>query len=140
FPIADISTALYGAFAIASALYKRSNEGTGEYIDLALYDSVVSLLGILAAIPFFDGPIPERLGSEHPHRVPSRNYQTGDDSYIHVICNNSQWLILSNLLDLDKKYKSEPYTTDLGRLDNREEIDKIIQNKLLEKSSKEWLQ
>lgn len=140
FPIADISAALYGAFAIAAALYKRTETNEGEYIDLALYDSVVSLLGILAAIPFFKNEIPERLGSEHPHRVPSRNYETKDGKYIHLISNNSQWLKLCDILRLDEKFKEEPYSTDLGRLDHREEIDEVIQQKLMEKPSEEWLE
>ncbi|OUM92070.1 CaiB/BaiF CoA transferase family protein [Parageobacillus thermoglucosidasius] len=139
FPIADISASLYGAFAIAAALYKRSVTQEGEYIDIALYDSVVSLLGVLAAITFFTGDVPQRLGSEHPHRVPSRNYRTSDGSYIHLICNNSQWLTLCDVLNLDEKYKKEPYTTDLGRLERREEIDKIVQEALLRKPGKEWV-
>jgi crotonobetainyl-CoA:carnitine CoA-transferase CaiB-like acyl-CoA transferase len=140
FPIADISSSLYGAFAIAAALYKRSVTQEGEYIDIAMYDSVVSLLGILAAITFFTGDVPQRLGSEHPHRVPSRNYRTCDGTYIHLICNNSQWLKLCDLLNLDEKYKREPYTTDLGRLECREEIDEKVQEALLRKPGKEWLE
>ncbi|MGO4888359.1 CaiB/BaiF CoA transferase family protein [Anaerobacillus sp. MEB173] len=139
FPIADISSSLYGAFAVASALYKRAMTQEGEYIDIALYDSVVSLMGILAAIPFFKNEVPERLGSEHPHRVPSRNYQTSDGTYIHVICNESQWLILCEVLQLDEKYKREPYTIDLGRLERREEIDKLVQDALLTKPGSEWM-
>jgi CoA:oxalate CoA-transferase len=139
FPIADISSSLYGAFAIAAALYKRSVRQEGEYIDIALYDSVVSLMGILTAIPFFKNEIPKRLGSEHPHRVPSRNYETSDGTYIHVICNHSQWLKLCDSLELDEKYKQEPYTSDLGRLEHREEIDDIVQNVLSTKTGKEWM-
>jgi CoA:oxalate CoA-transferase len=139
FPIADISSSLYGAFAVAAALYKRTRTLEGEYIDIALYDSVVSLMGILAAIPFFKDEVPDRLGSEHPHRVPSRNYKTSDGSYIHVICNNKQWLTLCEVLKLDEKLKSEPYTTDLGRLELREKIDEQIQTALLLKSGNEWV-
>ena len=140
FPIADISSSLYGAFAVAAALYKREMTSEGEYIDIALYDSVVSLMGILAAIPFFKNEVPERLGSEHPHRVPSRNYMTSDDSFIHLICNNKQWSILCEVLHLDEKYLKEPYTTDLGRLESREEIDRQIQAVLLMKSGTEWVE
>jgi crotonobetainyl-CoA:carnitine CoA-transferase CaiB-like acyl-CoA transferase len=139
FPIADISSSLYGAFAIAAALYKRSITQQGEYIDIALYDSVVSLLGILAAIPLFKNEVPERMGSEHPHRVPSRNYIASDNSYIHVICNDKQWLILCGILKLDEKYKKTPYTTDIGRLELREEVDNQVQKALLNKPGKEWV-
>ena len=97
-------------------------------------------MGILAAIPFFKNEVPHRLGSEHPHRVPSRNYETSDGTYMHVICNQSQWLKLCDALDLGEKYKREPYTSDLGRLEDREEIDKQIQSVLLTKAGKEWIE
>lgn len=139
FPIADISAGLYGAFAVSSALYKRSITGQGENIDIALFDSVVSLLGVLAAIPFFTEDVPERMGSEHPHRVPSKNYLTEDGSYLHVMSNNKQWLELCKVLNLDEKYKSTPYTTDIGRLNHRDEIDGQVQAGLLKKSGTEWL-
>ena len=139
FPLADISTALYGAFGISTALYKREVTKQGEYIDIALYDSVVSLLGVLSAIPFFTNDVPKRLGSEHPHRVPSRNYLTGDGTYMHVICNNKQWLALCDVLELDEKYKQEPFSTDIGRLNHREEIDEQVGHALKNKSSVEWL-
>ena len=139
FPIADISAGLYGAFAISEALYKRAISGQGENIDIALFDSVVSLLGILTAIPFFTGNVPERMGSEHPHRVPSKNYLTEDGTYLHVICNNKQWLELCEVLNLEEKYKTTPYTTDIGRLNNRDEIDGQVQQGLLKKNGSEWV-
>lgn len=97
-------------------------------------------MGILAAIPFFKNEVPERLGSEHPHRVPSKNYVTSDGSYIHVICNQSQWLILCDTLGLNGKFKRDPFTIDIGRLEHREEIDEQIQSVLLGKTGLEWVE
>src|SRR5690625_585281 len=135
-PIADISASLYGAFAISSALYRREREGIGEYIDIALYDSVISMMGIIAAIPFMDnGKIPERYGSSHPHRVPSKNFKASDGVYVHIICNNQQWLHLCEVLQLNEKYMNKPYTTDIGRKNNREEIDQVIQNEISKHTS-----
>ena len=38
-PIADITTGMYMALAIVSALYARTNTGVGQGIDCALLDS-----------------------------------------------------------------------------------------------------
>src|SRR5699024_11923615 len=67
------------------------------------YDSVISMMGIIAAIPFMNNKIPTRSGASHPHRVPSNNFKTSDGSYIHVICNNQQWEHLCDVLQLDRK-------------------------------------
>src|SRR5699024_12609272 len=83
-PIADISSGLYGAFTVTSALYKREREGIGEYIDVSLYDSTISLMGMIAAIPFIgEDEVPKRYVSIHPHRVPRKTYLTQDGYYKH---------------------------------------------------------
>jgi crotonobetainyl-CoA:carnitine CoA-transferase CaiB-like acyl-CoA transferase len=138
-PIADISSGMFGAFAIAGALYKRSVKQEGEYIDVPLYDSVVSLLGVVAAVYFYKGEVPKPMGSEHLHRVPSRNYRTGDGTYIHLICNDRQWLALCDVLALEGKFKEAPYTHDIGRMENREEIDAAIEQALLKNTGEAWV-
>jgi len=138
-PISDISAGMYGGVSIASALYKRSVSGEGEYIDLALYDSTVSWMGIIAAMNIYKGEVPGPLGSEHLHRAPSRNYITKDGSFIHLVSNDSQWLKLCELLGLDSIFKNEPYLTNGGRIKEREIIDEVIQEALLKKNGKEWV-
>src|SRR5699024_7653200 len=140
-PIADISSGLYGAFTVTSALYKREREGIGEYIDVSLYDSTISLMGIIAAIPFMgEDEVPKRYGSNHPHRVPSKNYLYSDGYHTHIICNNKQWMELYDELEFQKKYRNKPYNTDMGRKENRQEIDNMIQKRIINQPSNFWLE
>jgi crotonobetainyl-CoA:carnitine CoA-transferase CaiB-like acyl-CoA transferase len=138
-PIADLSSGMYGAFAIVSALYNKSKTQRGEYIDVSLYDSVVSLMGIIAADYFYTGNVPEPLGSEHLYRVPSKNYITGDGTFIHLVCNNAQWQKLCDLLELDDRFKKAPYDEYRGRYDCREEINETIEKHLSRKPGEVWV-
>ena len=50
FPLADMASGLYAANALMFALYDRDvHGGTGQVIDVALFESLFSLLGPLAA-------------------------------------------------------------------------------------------
>ena len=51
-PIADLCAGLWAALAITLALLARERTGSGQYLDVAMLDSVVSLLTVPAAVHF----------------------------------------------------------------------------------------
>lgn len=68
--ISDLWTGLFGSWAVLAALQARSRTGTGETIDLAMFDAMMSLqmtgLSQLRAA----GRAPGRVGNRHPVTVP----------------------------------------------------------------------
>lgn len=138
-PVADITAGMFGAYAVAGCLYKRSVTEEGEYIDVPLFDSVAALQGIFFAEYFYKGKVVEPMGSEHIHRVPSKNYMTGDGTYIHLVANEGQWERLCRNVGLDEKFLHPPYHHNSGRLMHREEVDSAIERALAAKSGREWI-
>src|SRR5881392_3402744 len=65
-PVADIAAGHYASTAILACLSRRLVTGRGEYIDIALYDSIVSWLTYLASYYFATVRQPPRMGSAHP--------------------------------------------------------------------------
>lgn len=49
FPVCDTVGGLNAAFAIMGALYHREKTGTGQFIDISLLDSIMPLMGWVAA-------------------------------------------------------------------------------------------
>ena len=73
FPLADTSAALFAANAIMFALYHRDVHGAGgQVIDLALFESLFSLLGPLPAEYAALGKIRSRNGSRSKNAGPAR--------------------------------------------------------------------
>lgn len=56
-PIADLTSALFGALSISAALAYKQKTGKGQFIDLAMFDGMVSLLTFLAASYFAGGTV-----------------------------------------------------------------------------------
>lgn len=85
FPLADMTTALYAVNAVMFALYHRDvHGGPGQVIDLALFESLFSLLGPLAAEYAASGRLRERNGSRSKNAGPRGCYLTADGRYIAV--------------------------------------------------------
>src|SRR2546427_2436633 len=60
-PAADIAAGHYASTAILACLSRRLVTGRGDYIDISLYDSIVSWLSYLATYYFATGKEPKRM-------------------------------------------------------------------------------
>jgi len=79
--------ALYATIGTLAALHRRDIMGCGETVDVALYESVFSLLeGILPEYGYA-GPIRQRGGNALLGSAPSNVYPTGDDRWITIGAN-----------------------------------------------------
>jgi crotonobetainyl-CoA:carnitine CoA-transferase CaiB-like acyl-CoA transferase len=61
--IVDLSTGLYAGIAILAALRERDASGLGQYIDMALFDTVSAMCSHQAAGFFQTGTVPQRTGT-----------------------------------------------------------------------------
>jgi formyl-CoA transferase len=86
--IGDTLAALHGVIGVLMALYHRdARGGEGQFIDVALYESVFNVMESL--LPEYDafGVVRERAGSALPGIVPSNAYKCRDGSYVLVAGN-----------------------------------------------------
>ncbi len=86
--VADLGGgAMHAAVGILSAVIARSKTGKGQYVDISLTDSVISLLTFFAAYYFESGIEPKRgefsLGGGYPYY---RIYETKDSKFISIGC------------------------------------------------------
>ncbi len=60
FPIIDYIVGLMGAFAIASALHRRAAHGEGSYLDVAMLDSALAMMGPVLGGWLIGGRLPPK--------------------------------------------------------------------------------
>jgi crotonobetainyl-CoA:carnitine CoA-transferase CaiB-like acyl-CoA transferase len=85
--IGDTLSALYGVVGALLALEARRKTGRGQVVDVALYESVFSVMESM--LPEFDafGVIRERTGSILPGIAPTSAYRCNDGSYVLIAAN-----------------------------------------------------
>lgn len=121
-PIADLSSGLWIAIAILSALQGRTQTGAGCHVDFSMLDGQVSLLTLAAGRYFALGEVPPRLGTEHPGRVPSATFACNDGAYVHITCSDQHWLPLCELLGLEELAADATLSTNAGRVEHRDRL------------------
>ena len=128
FPLADMTSALYTVNAIMFALYHRDvHGGTGQVVDVALFESLFSVLGPLAAEYAASGRLRERNGSRSKNAGPRGCYRTSDGRFIAVSGSTpkmaERFLVSYGLGDL---LADERFATNEARVANGLELDAAI--------------
>jgi len=117
--IADIFTALYAVVAIQAALARRAATGQGAYIDMALLDTQVGVLGYQALNYLISDKPPRRLGNAHPNIVPYQVFRVADGQIIIATGNDRQSRDLCRILGLDALADDPRFHANADRVANR---------------------
>ncbi len=85
--IGDTLSAMYGVIGAMMALQARQRTGRGQVVDVALYESVFSVMESL--LPEYDrfGAVRERTGSILPGIAPTSAYRCNDGTYVLIAGN-----------------------------------------------------
>ena len=89
--ITDCLAALYAVQGILLAHIQRQRTGKGQFLDIALLDSAVSVLGLPVGIVAATGQSPGRLGNEHPSLAPYEPYPAADGQVVVAVANPRLW-------------------------------------------------
>jgi len=135
--IADVLTGLFTCIGILGAIQHRNRTGEGQEIDISLFDSQLAALVNVASNFLCSGRIPERLGNAHPNIVPYQVFAANDGEFILAVGNDRQYQKLAILLE-DEILLSDQYKKNSGRLQKKDELEKVITAKLKTKSRAEW--
>ncbi len=124
----DLTTGIFSAFGIVSAIHHRTRTGLGQRVDASLLETAVGLLNYHAEGFLLTGALPQALGSSHPSVVPYRNFRCQDGQWVFVAAANDRlWQRLAPALGLaalteDPRFKSNP-----ERVKNRKDLEAALE-------------
>ncbi|MEZ5286004.1 MAG: CoA transferase [Vicinamibacterales bacterium] len=87
--ITDFLAGLYAVQGILLALRDRDRSGRGQYVDIALYDSMLSVMRLPVGILLATGESPVRVGNDHPSIAPYETLHAPEGRVI-VACGNGR--------------------------------------------------
>jgi crotonobetainyl-CoA:carnitine CoA-transferase CaiB-like acyl-CoA transferase len=123
----DPTSGITAAFAIVSALEHRERTGSGDQIDVSLWEST-AVLAAEAWMQFsMTGSQPERQGNRDPVMAPHGCFAClGDDEWITIACaTDSEWQILCSIID-ESLLADDRFKTLSLRKANEDELEEIV--------------
>ena len=137
--IGDITAGLFTAIGINAALYDRKKTGKGMYIDVSMLDSQIAILEKAIARYLSKNEIPTPMGSRHPSIAPFEAFKTKDSYIIIAAGNDKLFESLCQTLNLNELINSSKFKSNSLRSENMNELKKILEDKLSNKTTNEWV-
>jgi len=139
FPLCDTVGGLNAAFAVMAALYHRERTGEGQCIDVALLDSIMPLMGWVAANLLIGKQHPVLMGNDNFTAAPSGTFRT-QDGYINIAANKQeQWEALCDVLGVAPLKADPRFQKRDVRKQNRKLLTPLLEAKLAERPTAEWV-
>jgi crotonobetainyl-CoA:carnitine CoA-transferase CaiB-like acyl-CoA transferase len=140
FPVCDTVGGLNAAFAIMAALFHRERSGEGQFIDVAMLDSIMPLMGWVAANLLIGGQQPVPLGNDNFTAAPSGTFRT-KDGYINIAANKQeQWEALCEVVGVPELMTDPRFQKRDIRKKNRGALTPLLEARLVERPTDEWVE
>jgi crotonobetainyl-CoA:carnitine CoA-transferase CaiB-like acyl-CoA transferase len=124
--IVDLFTGHYAAQAVLAALVQRGRTGRGRHIEMALFDSGLSVTSYYGLEALALGENPPRWGNAHPSIVPYGVFDAADGPLVITVGNNAQYeRFCVHVIERPDLAQDPRFATNLLRTRHRAEL--IIQ-------------
>jgi formyl-CoA transferase/CoA:oxalate CoA-transferase len=137
--IADLVSGLFAAQGILLALYARDRTGRGQQVDVAMLDSVASLLTYQAGIYFATGAPAPRMGNRHPTIVPYETFRASDGDVVLAVGNDALWRRFCRVAGLDALVDDPRFATNRDRVVHYAALRPLLGDVFGRRTRADWL-
>ncbi len=138
-PIGDLGGGMFAVMGIQAALLERERSGLGQHVDISMLDCQISMLNYMATMYFLSGKDPYPIGNSHFVHVPYNTFTTSDGFIVIAVITDNFWENLKEVIEC-QEFENPKYDGQPGRWEDREMINRKLNEILKNKSSQHWLQ
>lgn len=138
--IADLAAGMYAFQGLLLALIARSKTGKGQLVDVALLDSVASLLTYQAGRFFATGEAPARTGNRHTAIAPYDTFDAADGVIVLAVGNDDQWRRLCHALERPDLAEAARFGTNADRVGHYDALRTALADTLSTRAASAWVQ
>ncbi len=136
----DVGAGMFAAIGILLALHERTRSGVGQWVDVSLLHSLITMMDFQPARYLQDGVIPEPAGNDHPTSSPMGLYPASDGNFNLGSSGQGTWERLCRAIDRPELINHELFASEDGRIKHRNELNAILEPIFKSKTIKEWVE
>jgi crotonobetainyl-CoA:carnitine CoA-transferase CaiB-like acyl-CoA transferase len=138
--IADITAGLFSLIGSLLALHARSQSGRGQFVDVAMMDTVMSTM-----LPSFgryiaSGVVPKPMGTLFEGIVPYRNFMCADREITLAAASDKLWLSFCEGIGRPDLADHPHYNSNPLRVKNRDVLEPLLEALFLSKPAAHWVE
>ena len=124
--IADAGAGIHMAYALLAALYHKQNTGQGQYVDVAMMDTVFATLENFVVMYTYGKQVPTRNGNANLGAAPFNTFMTKDSYVAIAVANNSLFEKFTNAIGRTDLLDIPRFQDNKGRKENEDELNEIV--------------
>ncbi len=137
--VTDVTSGLFAVIGILLALRARESSGRGQFVDVAMLDSMISTMSSNYMSFLGSGVIPRPMGTSFPTVVPYRVFQTGDREMAIAVGSEKLWSAFCRVLERPDLERHPDYETNAARIRNRDALEALLAAIFLRRPVGEWI-
>lgn len=123
----DYLAGLYAIQGILLALVERQTSGLGQHVDIALFDSMLSVMRLQIGMLRASGEEPGRFGNQHPSIAPYETLRASDGQVIVAVGNPRLWIQFCAAIGRAEIADDPRFRTNDDRLANRAALRSLLE-------------
>jgi len=125
--VGDLFPAALTAVGILAGVVEARSTDTGRFVDVSMYDAIVSLCERVVYQHSYTGEVPEGQGNDHPLLCPFGLYATADGWVTIAAPRDRQWQRLCAVAGFPELGTDPRYATNAARVARRDEVRAVIE-------------
>jgi crotonobetainyl-CoA:carnitine CoA-transferase CaiB-like acyl-CoA transferase len=135
--VGDLFPAALLGIGVVSAVHAARANGSGQFIDVSMYDAMLSLSERNVYQYSMTGQIPERIGNSHPIFAPFGLFQTRTGWITIAAPNDREFHVLAPLMGLPELLEDERFATAAARGRHNDEVQRVVESWTRERTTEE---
>ena len=135
--MADVCAGMFAAWGISTALFERERTGKGRHLDIAMLDSMFSMMLTVLGLQLYSDRAPARVGSRHPVTYPVDAFEAKDGHVVMVVSSDRAFGAFCKAIGQPALSEDERFRTNADRNASENALKAIIEAWTSERTAEE---
>src|SRR5438270_3067221 len=132
--VTDATAGLFSVIGILLALRSRERTGRGQFVDVAMLDSMISTMTSNYMSYLGSGVVPQPMGTAFPTVVPYRVFHTKDRALAIAVGSEKLWSAFCRAIERPDFEKHADYESNSKRIRNRDALESLLSKIFLQRT------
>ena len=138
--VTDVTAGLFAVIGILLALRARESSGQGQFVDVAMLDSMISTMSSNYSSFFGSMVVPRPMGTAFPTVVPYKVYRGSDREFAIAVGSEKLWSAFCGVLERPEMERAPEFATNAERIRNREKLEPLLDQIFVQRTATDWVQ
>jgi crotonobetainyl-CoA:carnitine CoA-transferase CaiB-like acyl-CoA transferase len=139
YSVADVTSGMCALIGILMALRSRDISDSGQFVDVSMFDSMISAMTVNFMIYLGSADVPDPLGTSYSSIVPYRTFPTKDIDVAIAVGSEKLWRVFGPAIGHAELVDHPAYATNSMRVKNRGVLEPLLAEIFRMDTMENWL-